>query len=384
MKVRAVSLLLVVALMAAVPGPREATSSVSVPALQPAAATALAAGRSVTLRLGTLALRMTAAPREMLAPDAGVWVVRDGHTTPAPRAATTTYIGRLTPDPGLSVRLSIRGGVVEGLVIDRTGSGWVLLPRPDGGADARAFESLDRDAPGGEEGLHPPQPMAAAGSPSPAAAPGTLVLRLALEADHLFWTFNRNTWQQKMEELASYLEAVYDPQLDLRVQITDLSAWTTPDPYTAPNACNPGKLEQVTDYWLRNRGEVPRDAVHLFTPSLTGNFIGCAWIQRLNDPYAVGVSRIVSSPVNLLNNVNLLAHEIGHNFGGIHERSVGAYAATGNSSRSGTPPYSIMNPIAEGGVLQFSELRGVRSPTTGWELNNRDPMRTYAESRLGR
>lgn len=356
-------------------------------ALAPGAAARLVAGAPVDLLLPSGPVPLVASPRDLLAEGAlVVKAAEGGGTVPAEREPLSTYVGRVAARDDLAVRLSIRGERIEGLVLDASGGGYTLVPRPDGGAGLRPLAQQSHEAVGAD-GLFPPGAPAAPREAPAESTSGPLKLRLALETDHGSWLNNPETWQRNALELANYAEAVY-AQLGVVFEVTYVGAWTEPDPYTAPTVCTfpEGKLTQFTTYWQTHRGNVARDTAHLLAGrySVTGGTIGCAWIYELDEPYAFGVNRFLTSRGSMgadtYDNLNLFAHELGHNFGGLHEQSLGAYGATGLTSYPG--PYTIMNPTAVEGLLRFSDLDGVRSPVTGWELDNAGAMRAFAEERL--
>ncbi|HVL80582.1 MAG TPA: M12 family metallo-peptidase, partial [Actinomycetota bacterium] len=287
---------------------------------------------------------------------------------------------------GLDVRLVLDGSVWGLVRVRSTGDGWILRARNDGGADAVPLSSVVRRPVGADDdGPVPDRHLQA----DPAEGP--LLLRLAVEVDHALWVQRPGTWRETAEQLLWLTDAAFE-QIDVHIRIDHLDAWTVPDPYTAPQACSasdgsPGKLQQLRDRWSDDHR--PRDAVHLMAGAVSGPVGGCAYTAALNDPRrAYGVSRIDLSrqgadPAYVADNVNLLAHEIGHNVGGRHARSIGAYGVTGAGATGVVPPYTLMNPYAQNGLWRFSDLEGVVSPATNEQLDNARPMRSYAASRLG-
>lgn len=349
-------------------------------ALAPGVTSLLRAGRPVRLRIGERVVTLRARPNPVLADDVTPMLL-GAHEAPTARRPLTTYVGTIAELPDVRVRLGI-GDSLSGMIMLPDGTALELRPRPDGGADLVSLARTHHRAIGEGDGIAPP--ITARTPASARGAAGRLHLRLAFEADYQFTLANATTWQDRLLEVVNLVEMVYDPQIDVEFEVTWLGAWTTPDPYVASHACyNPaqrrdGKLEQLGAYWSQNRTDVVRDTVHLAARRLTGAYIGCAYIGALGS-YGYGVSAISSAPTALYDNVNLVSHEIGHNFDGLHERSIGRYGLLGSGSAA---PYTIMNPTAVDGVLRFSDLTGVRSPQTGWELDNATPMRAHAEARL--
>lgn len=374
----AISLLATATGAASVP----AVSSARVAALPDGSAAALAAGRPVDLRLPIGIFRLTATPNDVLAEGAEVVSISDASRVPRPRPPVTTYIGSVSPDMGLRVRLGI-DRTVRGIVLQPDGTGWTLIPRTDGGADAVTLD--DHPEATGEDGIAVPgvdSNVRADGVP--AGNSGTLLLRLALEVDHVYFGFYRTTWEQNVLELVNMTEAIYE-QIDVRFRVTSLGAWQTPDPYTAPNACGGGKLEQFSSYWRNDhvRRAIPRDTAHLLTGFMSGSAAGCAYVSQLNTSLAYAVNLFRGGLTGMRDSVNIFAHELGHNFNGRHEKSIGPYGATGLGTAAIVPPYTLMNPSIGAVVFRFSDLDGVVSPQTGQELDNAGAMRSYAQLRLG-
>lgn len=357
------------------------------PALSANDVRTLAAGATVALQLDGTIHQLSVRPVNVLSGAAEVTTTgADGQPKLVPRTIPTTY--RSTQSTSVNAALTIRGTSAEGIAVTPSGT-WLLTPHAGGGSDISRVELAQHDAAGSRDGIVGPVNFSD-GDAAPTDTP--LVARLAIEVDQSFYAREPGQWEARVTELVNYLNVVYS-QINVTFRVDWLNAWTIPDPYSSRYACGPdapdgvGKLEQLSGRWNTEPAlvGVPRDAVHLLTASLDGAFIGCANVKALNNSSAFGVSRLKAfspSAAVLTDSINTVAHELGHNFGGVHERSIGAYGATGTGMLSQVPPYTIMNPVAEQGVLRFSDLTGVSGPG-GNELDNATPMRQYAQTRLG-
>lgn len=367
------TLIVIILLVAAAPARAAAPGGLGADA-----AARLRAGSPVQLVLDGRSLNLRARPNPILA--AGTTPALVGGRRVA-LSEITTFVGAIAELPAARVRLAIRDDV-RGLIVMPDGTPLEIRPRRVGGSDLIPASQLHHDEIG-EDGRAVPAGHAV-DAPRQRAA-GRLRLRIALEADYRFYSSHTTTWANDLLEAINHVEMVYDPQIDTEFEVVWLGAWDVNDPYVASshacwNSAQPrdGKLERLASYWQQNRSDIARDAVHLAVGQISGAFIGCAYIEALAS-YAYGVSRVFAGATSLYDDTNLLAHELGHNFGGLHERSVGRYGVTGAGNN---PPYTIMNPTAVQGVLRLSDLTGVRSPNTGWELDNTTPMRRHAEARL--
>lgn len=360
-------------------------------ALDAAEAEALLDGATVTLHLGAAVHTLAVAPRELMGPEARVVLLSDEGESPTSRPTTQVYAGTLDGLSDWHVRIMRDGsGATNGVVVTPEGSVWVLEPDASGGLTARWVSAVAME-PLGEDGIMAPGEETS--EPTAPSAPvlgerDVLRLRVAFEVDHRYYSSNTVDWQDDLVQILAIYDAVL-AQLDVQIDFVWAGAWETQDPYTGTHVCtgdwDDDKLVQFSDYWRTYRTDVARDVAHLGALGIQGNTIGCAYIYQTNSPWAYGVSRLLpkvwgSEEVAFLQNAALVAHEIGHNLGGLHERSAGAYGFAQRASS--VAPYTIMNPIAVNQVLRYSELDGVYSPLTGWELDNEGAMRAYLETRL--
>lgn len=125
--------------------------------------------------------------------------------------------------------------------------------------------------------------------------------------------------------LLATVSLVYEKDLDLTLDVGYLNFWTTTDPYTQPTS-NP-QLSQFRTWWNTNRSGVSRSLAHLLSGRDLGG--GIAYLDVLchdtSNGYGYSLSAIdcaYSYPTNATTwDANVIAHELGHNFGSWHTHS---------------------------------------------------------------
>ena len=186
----------------------------------------------------------------------------------------------------------------------------------------------------------------------------TSCVEVALDID--FYTYNSfnqscgNSVEWSLALLAGVSE-IYETELDnlINLAASYVNVWEVTDPY-ASFVGNAGamldafRLEWITNPDLANR---PRDLIHLMTRRPDTGTGGIAYLDVVCSPnYAVGFSAGLSpgTTYNINNyswNLNVVSHELGHNFGSNHTHWCGwpggpiddCYAAEGNCTNDPTP-----------------------------------------------
>lgn len=116
---------------------------------------------------------------------------------------------------------------------------------------------------------------------------------------------------------------IYERDLEATLTYPYVRVWTTAaDPYT--QATTGGELPEFQNYWNANMGSVTRSVAHLISGRPLGG--GIAYLGVLcNTGSGYGVSAIDAAyayPNGAATwDVNVIAHEIGHNFGSYHTHS---------------------------------------------------------------
>ena len=122
--------------------------------------------------------------------------------------------------------------------------------------------------------------------------------------------------------LMGAVSEIYQRDVKMVLTVPFLRIWTTTDPW---NAANTGaQLDQFVSYWGQNMNNVQRDLAHFLSTRPLGG--GIAYINAACSGFGYGVSANLNGgfPYPLVNNSasnwdpNVVAHELGHNFGTGH------------------------------------------------------------------
>jgi len=177
----------------------------------------------------------------------------------------------------------------------------------------------------------------------------TLVCNLAIDCDNELFKAHQSNVSRAVNYVLTVVgasSALYERDVNVMFQIPYIRIWTKTDPYPATDA---GMLGQFRDYWLSNMRHIPRTLAMLMS---AGRYGGVAWVNTLcsnvNDGYGFGASGIgenVTYPAdNYIWDIDVVSHELGHNFGSPHTHSCSwnpaidsCYAAEGGCF-TGTKP----------------------------------------------
>ena len=174
-----------------------------------------------------------------------------------------------------------------------------------------------------------PQPM---GLPSPLPSnPVTECVEIALDID--YFTYNQfgadcNASVEWALALLTGVSEIYQTELNdlIYLAASYINVWETTDPYAAFTGNAGAMLDAFRLEWLENPdlASRPSDIVHLLTRRSDTGTGGIAYLGvNCNASYAAGFSSYLSPSMvyNLNNyswNLNVVAHEFGHNFGSNH------------------------------------------------------------------
>jgi len=158
-----------------------------------------------------------------------------------------------------------------------------------------------------------------------AAPTDLLVANIAIDVDNI--TYNNfggsiSSTTNYIVALMSAVSAIYMKELNVKLTVSYLRIWTTPDPYTGSNSLE--VLNNFVNEWNANQGSVPRTLAHLIS-TRSANLGGIAYIDVLCDNlygYAFSNTHASISPLPEYSwDVEVVAHETGHNFGSNHTHS---------------------------------------------------------------
>ena len=164
-----------------------------------------------------------------------------------------------------------------------------------------------------------------------ARSSSTTCLELALDVD--FYTYEQfgNNCYEAVEwslALAAGVNSIYMSELNSLVSlgVTYVHVWETPDPYANITGNAGSMLDAFRQEWISNPdlNGVQRDLVHLLTRRPNTGTGGIAYLDVLcSSSYGAGFSAYLTSTTtyNVTSyswNLNVVAHELGHNFGSQH------------------------------------------------------------------
>lgn len=303
-------------------------------------------------RAGTLALpladgsavELVLERRELFAPDAQVTVTDATGAHPL-ALDLAVFRGRVPGEPGTWAVVTLSPDGVRATVA-RGGERLLLMPAsPASGAGgelplhALAAEAVleTRLAPWtcGVDGANEAELERGDGSRAP-AAPGSVqidaprrVFSLAIDCDEeivaVKFGGNLTAATNYVTALLATVSLIYEKDLDVTLNVGYLNFWTTTDPYT--QGSSDPQLTQLRTWWNANRSGVSRSLMHLLSGRDLGG--GIAYVDVLcastTSGYGYGLSAIdcaYAYPTNASTwDANVVAHELGHNFGSWHTHS---------------------------------------------------------------
>ncbi len=164
----------------------------------------------------------------------------------------------------------------------------------------------------------------AGGISSPSAVNYTA--RMALDTDYEFYALfgNQADAIAYVGDLFAYSSSIYTREVDTSLYVSYLRLWTTgagSDPWNVTSG-TANALFEFRDYWNANMGGTQRTLAHLLSGKRLGG--GVAYRDVLCNPsFGYGVSASLNGDFDINSptivwDLNVVTHEIGHNFGSQH------------------------------------------------------------------
>ncbi|MFN2377510.1 MAG: M12 family metallo-peptidase [Candidatus Binatia bacterium] len=272
----------------------------------------------------------------------GAKLVLAGDQTREVALKPSAWMGTVEGQPGSVVRVSIEGSRVSGFV--RSGDEvYVIEPtgEPGKGGEAGHEARLGSEVLAASEpapcGAEHPASSSASGSTSALAAAVTTTARSAggpmrlldvsVVADAQFWNRFGEDAPGHLQDLFNQVDGIYQADLGVALQIRQMVIYTSasaqPFPTTGTSA-----VEVLGDLAIARSNDPTfsisaGDITHLVLGSDLGGPIGVAWLGGVCDPvHGTGLSQVTSRPGYLA--TLLVAHEIGHNLGALHDGQPGS------------------------------------------------------------
>ena len=160
---------------------------------------------------------------------------------------------------------------------------------------------------------------------------------------------------------------VYERDVEATLRYTYVNLWTTAtDPYNAINTSD--QLSEFRAYWIANNGGIPALVRHMISGRALGG--GIAYLDAVcSNSYGVSaIDAVYSYPTTTTTwDVNVIAHEIGHNMGSPHTHSCtwvseGRWPAGTLDScvapEGGCAAYTNHLPPNKGTIMSYCHLAG--------------------------
>ena len=198
------------------------------------------------------------------------------------------------------------------------------------------------------------------------------VLNMAVDCDYEIYGVK---FGSNLAAATAYIQTVlgtviliYERDLEVTMPIVYLNLWTTTsDPYTA--ASTGPQLTEFQSYWTANNGGISAHVKHLISGRSLGG--GIAFISAVCTGNGYGVSAIDATytypTASSTWDVNVIAHELGHNYGSPHTHSC-VWAAEGRipsgtidsceTAEGSCATYSNHLPPDKGTIMSYCHLIG--------------------------
>jgi hypothetical protein len=289
--------------------------------------------RGVPVKGGVADFSLTAF--DVFTDDARIVAMRDGVEVPLPRPTATLYRGRSSDGRG-DVFLAVDGAACQA-VVTYGGETSLILPTAGGARHVlAAAAAMPRPAPApseycGADVIRENQERLAHWSEARAASasktlnPGLLQTDVMLDVNNSLYTsvFGSSTTATTnyVTSLIGAASAIYERDVNVRLKISMLTIWTTPDPFTG--ASSSAQLNSYVTWARANRANVTRDIGHLLLNGNVTNYGGIAYIDVLCDSnFGYGLGNIYGHATfptpSYYWDMDCVTHEIGHNFGSPH------------------------------------------------------------------
>lgn len=159
--------------------------------------------------------------------------------------------------------------------------------------------------------------------------------QVAIDTDNAFTgLFAGNTTRSSayLTKLLGAISEVYFREVQTVLKVSYMRVWATdsPSPYTAADTSS--QLSQFRTYWIANRPPQPHAIAHLLSGRALGG--GIAYLGAACSPsfgFGVNANLAGTFPYPIVDNsssnwdLNVVTHEMGHNFGTGHTHEIGSY-----------------------------------------------------------
>jgi hypothetical protein len=285
----------------------------------------------------------------ILAPD--VKFVIGGTDEELPISDILLFRGKVAGDPSSLCYFSITpSGMINGFVQSTQGRYAMATPLEDGNIDHSRV--LIRQVTGSSDGSEPENFCGVEFDPNnviqmdqlvltPSDNKGALLFNVALEMDqamvNIFPTVN--DCRDYVVQLLGAVSSIYIDQLQIRLALRYARFWTSPPPFNAFD------LGGFRDWWKTNQDDSHFDIVHMLSGERTSSYAGVAYVTNTCTHEAYGIDAFLNGsfahPLRYPDNgnwdINVVAHEMGHNLGTYHTHDDSRYTPLIDNCGNGTP-----------------------------------------------
>jgi hypothetical protein len=208
---------------------------------------------------------------------------------------------------------------------------------------------------------------------APASITKSAVVAIDTDNEYMLNRFGNDTTAATnwIASLFASMNVIYerDVQLDLLEGYTILRVSTVADPYVQTDVPASGNdLNEFSNYWSAHYGDVKRTIAALLSGKETdGGASGIAWLSGLcSSSFGYSYSELFNTAY-LFGDTEILAHEIGHNFGSPHTHCYSPPADQCYASEPGCysgatscPPAQTINGVSgvTGTLMSYCQLLG--------------------------
>lgn len=223
-----------------------------------------------------------------------------------------------------SVRLVWRDGFALGVLALPGTARWITVE--DGRLVEDGSGGRGNAALGDDQVFAPASPASEGSEPSPAPAVDG-ILQVRIVADFAALSKFGNAWYPHAQDMVYLAEWLYYAQFRVTWDAVAYLQWNGPDPYRTATLMCGGAGTQIRLF--RDNEEVavpvltnPHEINVLLTGTAFPDAIGCAYVAQIETPWAYAVVGLEQADLeDLKRDTSVLMHEIGHNFGGLHDRA---------------------------------------------------------------
>lgn len=335
-----------------------------------------AARRSLVLPIDTdESVSLTMERFRVTTPTSRLVIMRDGAPMEMALPDVLMFRGEIEGEPGSHAFLAVtESGSMNGYVTRSTGERFVIShPAASAGRADPAGVTVRRD-----DGLGTPADLVepcglhisavdvdaigrVAGGGMPALLGAPRVAKVAVDADSQFLQLfggNETAAAAYVQQVIGAISDLYIRDLDVKLVLEFTRVWVT-----GPTEFGAHDIEGYIDWWYTNDDPTPYNLVHLFSGRRDIPYGGIAFLADPCNGSAFGISGLLLGsfpipvvPAHLQNwDLNVIAHEMGHNMGTLHTHDGYTPAVdqcgSGNVwSRSETMSYCHITP---GGMLNI-------------------------------